>query len=79
MDEPTTEIRDLALAASLVSCGFEVLDTFRDTSGRVYFVFTQSDELDIAVNAYWSDTLDVKARKFSDNIKMLKSRIYGAR
>lgn len=79
MADLTTKIRDLALAASLVSCEFEVLDTIRDTSGRVYFVFTQSDELDIAVNAYWSDTLDVKARKFSDNIKMLKSRIYGER
>jgi hypothetical protein len=79
MDIPTIQIRDLSLAATLVSCGFEVRETTRDTSGRVHFVFTQSDELDRAVNSYWSDTLNVKARKFSDNIKMLKSRIYGER
>jgi hypothetical protein len=79
MNQLTTKVKDLALAASLVSCGFEVLDTTRDTSGRVHFAFAQTDEFERTVSAYWADTLDVKARTYSDNIKMLKSRIYSER
>lgn len=79
MNQLTTRVKDLALAASLISCGFEVLDTIRDASGRVHFEFAQTDELERAVSAYWADTLDVKARTYADNIKMLKSRIYSER
>lgn len=76
---PTVGIRDLGLGAALASCGFEVLRTTRDVSGRVHFEFTQTGELERAVNSYWADTLDVKARTYSDNIKMLKNRIYADR
>jgi succinate dehydrogenase/fumarate reductase flavoprotein subunit len=79
MDSPTIQIRDLGLAAALVSCAYEMRGTTRDTGGQTYFMFTKTDELERAVNSYWADTLAVKARKYSDNIKMLKSRIYGER
>jgi len=79
MDSPTIQIRDLGLAAALVSCACEMRGTTRDARGQTYFVFAQTPELELTVNSYWADTLSVKARKFSDNIKMLKSRIYGER
>lgn len=79
MKQLTIRVKDLALAASLISCGFEVLDTIRDASGRVHFEFAQTDELEHAANAYWADTLQVKARTYSDALKMLKSRIYSDR
>jgi hypothetical protein len=79
MDQITSRIRDLGLAAALVSVGFEMKQTSYDNSGRAYFIFVQSVELDNAVNAYWTDALNVRARKYSDNIKMLKSRIYAER
>ena len=79
MSQLTLKVRDLGLAATLVSCGFEVRDTTRDNGGRVYFVFTQTDELDRAVTGYWDDTLKVRVRTYADNIKMLKSRIYSER
>lgn len=75
----TSRVRDLNLAAALVTAGFEISQTNYDTVGRAYFVFTQSDELEVTVNEYWADSLHVKARKYSDNIKMLKSRIYAER
>lgn len=75
----TISIRDLGLATALVSCGFVMSDTRRDETGRMHFIFVGTDELDHAVNDYWADTLDVKARKYFDDIKMLKSRIYGER
>ncbi len=78
-ESPTVSIRDLGLAAALVSCGFVMSDTQRDQTGRTHFLFAETNELDHAVNDYWADTLDVKARKYFDDIKMLKSRIYGER
>ena len=74
---PSTRTHDLGLAAALVSCGFELLGANREMKGgRVYFMFTKTEELGRAINDYWTDTLDVKARTFFDNTKMLKSRIY---
>lgn len=79
MKDSIIEIRDLGLAAALVSCSFLMCDAHRDETGRTYFVFLETKELNQAVNNYWADTLDVKARKYFDDIKMLKSRIYGER
>lgn len=76
-EEPlTVSIRDLGVAAALVTCGFEVAETYRDTNGRTYFIFQETAALDEVVNGYYADTLQVKARKFFDNTKMLKGRIY---
>ena len=79
MSNTTIKIRDLGLAAALVSCGFKMRDTEHSSSGQAHFIFMQTSELDHAVNDYWADTLNIMARKYSDNIKMLKSRIYSER
>jgi hypothetical protein len=71
--------RDLGLSAALASLGFEVQEIERDVSGQAYFIFMETDELGRAVNAYWADTLEVRARHYFDAIKMLKSRIYAER
>ena len=79
MKDSIIEIRDLGLAAALVSRGFFMCDAHKDETGRVHFVFMETPELGRAINDYWADSLDVKARKYFDDIKMLKSRIYGER
>jgi len=68
--------RDLGLSAALASLGFEVREIERDAGGQAYFLFIKTAELERAVSAYWADTLEVRARTYSENIKMLKSRIY---
>ncbi len=73
----TTQIRDLGLAAALVSLEFKIIKTERDSNARTYFIFNDSNELQQVVSSFWSNTLDVKARYYFDAIKMLKSRIYG--
>lgn len=73
------KIHDLGLAAALISCGFELHTTDRDHGGRFYFVFSQSQSLTKAINAYWADKLNIKARTYFDNTKMLKGRIYAER
>lgn len=72
-------IRDLGVVAALVTCGFEVVESYRDPNGRTYFVFREATALDEAVSNYYADTLNVKARRFFDNTKMLKGRIYSER
>lgn len=76
-EEPiTVSIRDLGLAAALVASGFGIDDTNRDALGRTYFIFQETTALDEAVNGYFSNNLQVVARRYFDSIKMLKDRIY---
>jgi len=72
----TISIRDLGVVAALVTCGFEIVFTHRDMNSRTHFVFEETVALDEAINSYYADNLQVKARKFFDNAKMLKARIY---
>ncbi len=73
---PTVGVRDLGLGAALVSRGFELQEIERSAGGPAYFLFIKTGELERAVSAYWANTLDVRARTYSENIKMLKSRVY---
>jgi len=72
----TVNIRDLGLVAALVTCGFEIEDSLKDLSGRTFFIFCETVSLNETVKGYYADTLQVKARTFFDNTKMLKGRIY---
>jgi len=79
-EEPfLVKVSDLGAAATLVACEFEVIRTFRDPSGRIYFVFNASVALDETMNGYFTGVLKVSARKLFDSIKMLKDRIYAER
>jgi len=76
MNETNMKVSDLGLAAALVTCGFEILQTTRDPYGRANFFFEENAALADTINAYWADSLELKARKYFDNTKMLKVRIY---
>lgn len=79
-EEPiTVSIRDLGIAAALVTCDFEMTGTKRDAKGRTHFVFVETAALDEAVNKYYADMLQVNARKYFDNTKLLKCLIYANR
>lgn len=79
----TRKIKDLGLAAAIVTIDVEISDTEKDETGRTYFIFSYEDSLganiDTAVDNYWSGHLSVDARRYFENIKMLKSRIYNER
>ena len=77
--DTTIKLRDLGLCASLASCGFEVQEIERGSDGQAYFLFIKTDELERVISAYWADTLEVKARTYSDNLKALKTRLYSER
>jgi hypothetical protein len=80
--ETKTTTRDLGVAAALVSVGFKISSTQKDKEGRTSFIFSYKDDdqravdVEVAIDNYWSNHLQVDASKYFDAIKMLKSRIY---
>ncbi len=67
---------DLGLATALITVGFSLVSLDRQNLRKVQFVFRRGDGMDEVVDAYWADSLEVKARKYFDALKMLKNRLY---
>ena len=69
---------DLGCAAALISAGFELvsLDKDRTNPRKVLFNFCGLIGIEETANDYWADKLQVKARIYFDNVKMLKNRIH---
>jgi len=81
--QSTVKIRDLGLAAALLTRDVELSNTVTAEKGRIYFIFCYDDDLaadiDTAIDNYWYHHLEVDARRYFDNIKLLKSLIYRER
>lgn len=67
---------DLGVSASLVTTGFELVSLDRANPRKVQFIFRREVGIEKAIDDYWADRLEVKARTYFDNIKMIKNRIY---
>ncbi|MFA5232735.1 MAG: DUF5659 domain-containing protein [Candidatus Paceibacterota bacterium] len=67
---------DLGAAALLVTAGFELIGLDRTNTRKVQFIFNRTKDIEKVVDGYWTNKLQVEARSFFDNIKMLKNRIY---
>jgi len=67
---------DLGCSAALISAGFELVSLDKANPRKVQFIFRREVGIEKVVDNYWADRLEVKARAFFDNVKMLKNRIY---
>ncbi|MEW6407784.1 MAG: DUF5659 domain-containing protein [Patescibacteria group bacterium] len=67
---------DLGCSAALISAGFELVLLDKANPRKVQFIFRREVGIEKVVDDYWADRLEVKARAFFDNVKMLKNRIY---
>jgi len=67
---------DMGLSAALISVGFSLVSLDRENLRKVQFVFRRGDGIDETADAYWADTLQLKARTYFDTIKMLKNRLH---
>ncbi|MFH1866991.1 MAG: DUF5659 domain-containing protein [Patescibacteria group bacterium] len=67
---------DLGAAAALVSASFKLVLLDKKNPRKVQFAFLRETGIEKVVDDYWSDRLEVKARSFFDNLKMLKNRLY---
>ncbi len=79
IDDEFLSVRDLGLAAALVSLDVQIVGSRRDPDGRIYFLFLKSIDILESVDGYWANTLLVRARYYSDAIKALKTQIYNQR
>lgn len=73
--ETYQSLRDLGLVAALVTCDFKIVHIDK-ANGRSYFLFVDTPELQATIGSYWTNELEVSARQYAENTKMLKSRIY---
>lgn len=67
---------DLGCSSALVSSGFELISLGKSNPKKVQFMFRREAGIESVVDEYWADRLEVKARSFFDNTKMIKNRIY---
>lgn len=70
------QTHDLGCAAALISADFELISLDKTNPRKVLFIFHRKAGVETIVNDYWTDRLEIGAREFFDNIKMLKNRIY---
>ena len=67
---------DLGCASAVITAGFEIILLEKSNPRKVQFIFRREVGIEKVVDDYWADRLEVKARAFFDNVKMLKNRIY---
>ena len=67
---------DLGCSAALISVDFELVSLDKANPRKAQFIFRREVGIEKVVDDYWADRLEVKARAFFDNVKMLKNRIY---
>ena len=67
---------DLGCSAALICAGFALVYLDKTNPRKVQFIFRRETGIEKVVDDYWADRLEVKARTFFDNTKMLKNRIY---
>jgi len=67
---------DLGCSAALICAGFELVSVDRENPRKVQFIFRRADGIDGVLDQYFADRLEVKARRFFDNLKALKNSIW---
>ena len=75
--KPTYDTKDWIEAAILVTFEFTMVG-MAETNGVCDFRFGTPDKATELVDKYWSDHLDVSARKFVDSQRRVKDLIFNA-
>jgi hypothetical protein len=69
------ETSDLCLSATLLWLGFR-LDAVDKGSPKAKFIFQRSEDLNKAIETFWSGEIRVEPKSFFNCIKEIKSRLY---
>jgi len=75
-NKQTYETYDLGCASALITAGGNLIELDRTDYRRVGFVFVCSFDLESSLDDFWKNKLQVDARTYFENTKMLKTRIY---
>lgn len=66
---------DLCLANTL-SMAFPLSKAER-RGNRVFFCFSDTPELQLYIEQYWADKLQIEPKRFFNQLKLMKSYLYG--
>jgi len=72
----TFDTYDLGCSAALICKGYDLTALDKNNPRKVMFIFEKGGDIEDVASSYWAGKLNVKARSYFDNIKMLKNRIY---
>lgn len=67
---------NLNLAAALLSLKHDLLDISFKETGRAIFIFTDSEQLQEDIDAFWKERLSIEPLNYFQQLKSLKARIY---
>ena len=75
MKNDSINTSDIGLAAYLLTIGFEVDYLDRNNPQRVEFVFSESKDVQQAIDAYFAGNALVEPKQYYFQLKSLKSRL----
>ena len=79
-ENKTYETRELSLAATLITVGFELVGINYQVEGQAnrpvgYFLFENNRELGEAIQKFWASKLAVEPKSFMQNLRALRSQV----
>jgi len=66
---------DLGCCAALLTSGYNELSIDWQGGNRALFIIRRADGINKSIDDYWADKLEVNARSYFDNLKMIKNRL----
>lgn len=70
---------DIEIAATLVAKGYQLASINKISETKATFIFRKEPNIKAAVDAFWSNKIEVHPLEFANARKNLKSRIYAMR
>lgn len=67
---------DIGLASALFTLGYNLYDVDKTNPQKSKFIFKRDNRIDIMIQKYWDNKLNLPARSLLENQKMLKNRLY---
>lgn len=71
------ETQDMGLAIALLCLNYELIELEPPLSGsRITFLFKNKEDIDKSIQSYWNGKLLVDAKRYWNESKNLKTRLY---
>lgn len=67
---------DLGATTALICSGYALMSIDWENPNKALFVFRRESGIEETLDEYWADQLEVKARRYFDSLKAVKSRLY---
>ena len=67
---------DIGVSTALLCADFELLSVEKVNPRKAVFVFKKDTGIEDVIGRYLSDELEVNARSFYDNFKIIKNKLY---